>query len=46
LGVDTTLPALNPASQPVAASTGTYLTHSHILEHEDTDMMQRYVVED
>jgi spore coat protein A len=26
--------------------TGTYLTHCHILEHEDNDMMQRYVVED
>jgi spore coat protein A, manganese oxidase len=26
--------------------TGTYLTHCHILEHEDNDMMQRYIVED
>jgi spore coat protein A len=25
---------------------GTYLTHCHILEHEDNDMMQRYVVAD
>jgi spore coat protein A, manganese oxidase len=33
---------------PVAigsAFTGTYVWHCHILEHEDNDMMQRYLVQ-
>lgn len=33
---------LQPAFQ--SSYTGNYVWHCHILEHEDNDMMQRYVI--
>ena len=42
------IPGFNTAAGPFtafqASHTGDYVWHCHILEHEDNDMMQRYVI--
>jgi hypothetical protein len=43
------IPGFNTATGPFtafqASHLGDYVWHCHILEHEDNDMMQRYVIQ-